>query len=86
MSSDGIIFRELVQRVPWRHITEVPCYWKEVCSSLAGTAKSMLTQERGGRSSSPPVPAQDWLPASALLWGNPRAFIKSVRWFSQSEC
>lgn len=42
MSFDGITFRELVQYVPWRLITEVPSFWKEVCSSLAGTAKSVL--------------------------------------------
>lgn len=51
MSFDGIIFRDLVLCVPWRHITEVPSFWKEVCSSLAGTAKSVLAQERVGRSS-----------------------------------
>lgn len=59
MSFDGITFRELVQYVPWRRITEVPGFWKEVCSSLAGIAKSVLAQEGGGHSSSPPVRAQD---------------------------
>lgn len=38
MSFDGIIFRELVPCVPWRHVTEVPSFWKEGCSPLAGTA------------------------------------------------
>lgn len=59
MSFDGITFRELVPCVPWRRITEVPSFWREVCSSLAGTAKSMLAWEGGGHSSSPPVRAQD---------------------------
>lgn len=85
MSLDGIIFRESAHCVPWRHIAEVPGSWKEVCSSLVGTAKHGLAQERGGGSSSPPVPAQHWLPVCALLWSHPRAFIKSVSRFPQGE-
>lgn len=59
MSFDWIIFRELVQCVPWRHITEVPGFWRKVCSSLAGTAKSVLAWESGSHRTSPPVPQQD---------------------------
>lgn len=51
MSFDGMIFRELVRCMPWRHGTEVPRSWEEVCSSLAGTAKSVLAPESGGHSS-----------------------------------
>lgn len=45
--------------VPYRHITEVSGFWKEVCSSLAGTAKSVLVQECRDHSSGPPVSEQD---------------------------
>lgn len=86
MSFDGITFRELVQYVPWRCITEVPGFWKEVCSSLAEIAKSVLAQEREGATAQAHLCMHRTGRVSALLWSNPRAFIKNVRWFPWSEC
>ena len=80
MSFDGIIFRESVQCGPRRHTTEAPSFWKEVCSSLPGTAECVLESRVGRAQLTGAGQAPD-----ALLGGNPRAFSTSVRRFSPSQ-
>lgn len=76
MSFDGVIFRGLVRCVPWRHGTEVPRSWEEVCSSLAGAAKRALAPESGGHSPGHLCLRRTGLPVSALCGVAPGPSLK----------
>jgi hypothetical protein len=65
-----------VRRVPWRYITEVPGFWQEVCSSLAGTTQPELAQESGSYSTSSPVPLQDWAASLSCCGATPGLSLK----------
>lgn len=85
MSFDGITFRELVQDVPQRRITEVLSFWRGVfliswdSSEHEGSGGCQLLHEATCACAGAGL-------VSALLWANPRAFIQTVRRVPQSKC